>query len=101
MTRKDTRGFWGNLNRYFYNRKLERLPVHYQEALLLFSFLDKSVDVSRIPIDKKIVRRFERFRERVDRYKGKKEDDIEQYFKSDFGDTYWYFYFFVRKIKTN
>lgn len=101
MTRKDTRGFWGNLNRYFYNRKLERLPVHYQEALLLFSFLDKSVDVSRIPIDKKIVRRFERFRERVDRYKGKKEDDIQQYFKSDFGDTYWYFYFFVRKIKTN
>jgi hypothetical protein len=101
MTRKDSRGFWGNLNRYLYNRKLHRLPTHYQEALLLFSYLDKSVDVSRIPIDKNIEMRFRSFRNRVDMYKGKKEEDIAQYFKKDFGNTYWYFYFFVRDIRTN
>ena len=27
--------------------------------------------------------------------------DLAPYFKDDFGDTYFYFYFFVRNIKTN
>lgn len=101
LTRKDTRGFWGNLNRYLYNRQLRRLPTHYQEAIILFSNLDKSVDVSRIPIDKSVDIRFKSFMNRVKMYKGMKEDEMAPHFKEDFGDTYWYFYFFVRKIKTN
>lgn len=101
LTRKDTRGFWGNLNRYLYNRQLRRLPTHYQEAIVLFSNLDKSVDVSRIPIDKSVDIRFKSFMNRVKMYKGMKEDEMAPHFKEDFGDTYWYFYFFVRKIRTN
>ena len=30
-----------------------------------------------------------------------KEAEMAPYFKEDYGDTYFYFYFFVRKIKTN
>ena len=101
LTRKDSRGFWGNLNRYFYNRQLHRLPTHYQEAVLLFAQLDKSVNVSRIPIDNNVNARFKGFMSRVTKYKGMKESDMAPYFKEDYGDTYWYFYFFVRKIKTN
>lgn len=101
LTRKDTRGFWSNLNRYLYNRQLRRLPTHYQEAILLFSNLDRSVDASRIPIDESIKNRFKAFMSRVSKYKGQKEEDMAPHFKQDFGNTYWYFYFFVRKIKTN
>lgn len=101
LTRKDIRGFWGNLNRYLYSRQLRRLPTHYQEAILMFSKLDKSVDVSRIPIDDGIKHHFEAFRKRVSSLKGKKLDEMAPHFKQDFGNTYWYFYHFVRKIKTN
>lgn len=100
MTRKDTRGFWSNFNRYLYQRQLRRLPTHYQEAVILFSHLDKSVDVSRIPIDKSVDIRFKSFMNRVKMYKGMKEEEMAPNF-SDFSDTYWYFYFFVRKIRTN
>ena len=30
-----------------------------------------------------------------------KEEEMAKYFKDDYADTYFYFYFFVRKIKTN
>ena len=33
--------------------------------------------------------------------KGKSEEEMAPYFKEDFGDSYFYFYFFVRNIKTN
>ena len=101
LIRKDVKLFWKNLSRYFYKRKINRLPTHYQEAILLFSNLDRSIDVSNLPIENSVRLRFNSFMNRTKRYKGMKEPEMAPLFKDDFGDTYWYFYFFVRNIKTN
>lgn len=101
LIRKDMKMFWRNLARYFVQRKIKRLPTHYQEAVVLFSNLDRSIDVSQLPIDKSVSIRFKSFMNRTKRYKGMKEAEMAPFFKDDFGNTYWYFYFFVRNIKTN
>ena len=52
-------------------------------------------------ISKSTKHRFDAFIKRTTSHKGKKEEEMAPFFKGDFGDTYFYFYFFVRKIKTN
>lgn len=101
LVRKDGKAFWNNLQRYLYKRKLMRLPTHYQEAVILFSQLNRNIDASRIPIDERVRQRFNSFMRKTRDYKGMKEKDMAPYFKKDFSDTYWYFYFFVRELKTN
>lgn len=101
LIRKDKKTLWHNLSRYLYKRKLMRLPTHYQEAVLLYSNLDRSVNISNLPIEDGVRQRFNAFMRKTRDYKGLKETEMAPHFKEDFGDTYWYFYFFVRKIKTN
>ncbi len=101
LTRKDRKLFWNTLVAYLSGRNQVRLPIHYQEAIVLFSNLDRNVDASQIPIDEGVRMRFSSFMKRAKSYKGMKEKEIAHHFKDDFGDTYWYFYFFVRDIKSN
>ena len=112
LTRKDSRAFWSFLN-YYVNTfcvdelSTKKLPVHYQEAVLLFLNLDKGKTV-QVPqafldrfVSKKTETRMRSFMARVSKHKGKSEVEMAPYFKDDFGNTYFYFYFFVRNIKTN
>lgn len=101
LTRKDAKLFWPNLQRYLYKRKMMRMPTHYQEAVLLYSALNRNIDISRIPIDNVLRQRFTAFMRKTKDYKGLKEAEMAPHFKKDFGNTYWYFYFFVRDLKTN
>lgn len=107
LTRKDSKSFWFFLNYYVNELKAPSLPRHYQEAVLLFLNIDKgrTVQVPQAFIDKFItastVNRLNRFMQRVSQHKGKTEAEMAPYFKGDFGNTYYYFYFFVRNIKTN
>jgi hypothetical protein len=107
LTRKDSRTFWFFLNYYVNELKVNRLPKHYQEAVLLFLNLDKgkTVQVPQAFIDRFVSKNTEAkmksFMALVSKHKGKSELEMAPYFKDDFGDTYFYFYFFVRNIKTN
>lgn len=112
LTRKDSRTFWSFIN-YYVNRfcvndpVTKKLPVHYQEAVLLFLNLDKgkTVQVPQAFLDRFVSKSTERkmmdFMAQVSKHKGKSEVEMAPYFKDDFGNTYFYFYFFVRNIKTN
>ena len=77
------------------------------EAVLLFLNLDKgkTVQVPQAFIDRFVSKNTEAkmksFMALVSKHKGKSELEMAPYFKDDFGDTYFYFYFFVRNIKTN
>lgn len=110
LTRKDSRMFWSFLNYYvntFYVNEpsVKKLPVHYQEAVLLFLNLDrgKTVQVPQAFLDRFVSKSTERkmmdFMAQVSKHKGKSKAEMAPYFKDDFGDSYFYFYFFVRKIK--
>jgi hypothetical protein len=107
MIRKDAKLFWYLIDRYFKECEPTRLPRYYQEALLLFLNIDKGKTVSVSPgfvdkfVSKSVQRKLESFVARTKKYKGMKEEEMAKYFKDDYADTYFYFYFFVRKIKTN
>ncbi len=100
LIRKDVHLFWDTMSRYVSKGKMTRVPHHFQEAILLFTNLSKDV-TTNIPIDATIKRRFEAFLKKTQSYKGMSEMEMAPYFIDEFGDTYWYFYFFVRGIKTN
>ena len=93
-------------DRYFNECKPTKLPKNYQEALMLFLYIDKgnTVSVSQAFVDKyiskSVQRRLDSFVAKTKNYKGMKEEEMAPYFK-DYADTYFYFFFFVRKIRTN
>ena len=107
LTRKDSNSFWPFLNYYVNELKVNSLPKHYQEAVVLFLNVDKgrSVQVPKAFLDKYISigtnNKMNRFMQAVSRHKGMSEEEMAPYFKDEFEDTYFYFYFFVRNIKTN
>ena len=107
LTRKDAKSFWFFLNYYVNELNANVLPRHYQEAVLLFYKVDKgrTVQVPQAFLDKFISpvtnSRMNDFMRLVSKHEGKSEDEMAPYFKDEFGDTYFYFYFFVRNIKTN
>lgn len=106
MIRKDMKSFWFAFDKYLRVCNPKKLPKHYQEAVLLFMNLDKSNTVTISDgfmeryISSSIERRLSSFVGKTKQYKGMKEEDMAPYFK-EYSDTYFYFYFFVRKIKTN
>lgn len=100
LVRKDVNLFWDTMSRYISKGKLTRVPHHFQEAIILFTNLNKDI-TTNIPIDFKVKTRFESFINKVQEHKGMKEEEMAPLFVEEYGDTYWYFYFFVRNIKTN
>ena len=107
MTRKDSKSFWYIFNLYLNKVNPKNMPRHFQEAFLLFYNLDKGQNVQVDQrffdrfISKQSSRRFDAFLKKTAQYKGMKEADMAKYFKDEYSDTYFYFYFFVRKIRTN
>lgn len=100
LIRKDVKLFWETLSRYINKGKITRVPHHFQEAIILFTNISKDI-TTNIPIDNNVKKRFEAFLKETKKYKGMKEKEMAPYFVEEYGDTYWYFYFFVREIKTN
>ena len=101
LIRKDIQLYWNTMVAYLGNHAQLRIPTHYQEALLLYANLDRRADISKFKLDNRVTERFRKFSQLSAKYKGMSEDQMAPYFKDEFGDTYWYFYFFVRDIRTN
>lgn len=83
-----------------YARHHERLPRHYQEAAVLFSELEHKVDWRQFNIDQVTANRFARFMDMAQRYARYSNEANRETFAPEFGDTYWYYYFFVNDLKT-
>lgn len=84
---KDADRFWPFFNLYL--SKHDRIPVHYQEAALLFAQLDKSVDISHVPFDESIIDQFNRVH-------NDPNNKRREYFKEHYGNTYWYYAYYVK-----
>lgn len=90
--------FW----RHFlvYAKHHETLPVHFQEAALLFGWL-QNLDVSKLAIREDIKDNFMELvrmaQEGMDEETGGSNPVVIQ----KFGGTYWYYYFFVKGLHTN
>ena len=98
MTAKDIDMFW-----YYYDRLLDsgvKIPVHVGEAAILFAYIGRNqeeIDSVARDLggpDSPIVRRFSKFS--AEASSGKTEG-----FKQKYGDTYWYYCYFVKSITTD
>lgn len=102
---KDIPTFWQNFFRFANSHKTDRMPTHYQEAALLFGNLEPGkVDISKMPFEKNVKAKFQAFMEYARKNaiteNAERDPVIKQKFYERFGDTYFYFYFFIRDVKS-
>jgi len=105
LTLKDIPTFWQNFFRFANSHKTDRMPTHYQEAALLFGNLEPGkVDISKMPFEKSVKAKFQAFMEYARKNaiteNAERDPVIKQKFYERFGDTYFYFYFFIRDVKS-
>ena len=105
LTLKDIPTFWQNFFRYANSHKTDRMPIHFQEAALLFGNLEPGkVDISKMPFEKSVQMKFQAFMEYAKKHavgeNAEKDPKVKQLFFERFGDTYFYFYFFIRDVKS-
>ncbi len=75
------------------------IPKHYQEAALMVAQLQGGFPVNDLPIDPSIQQRFQQLIDASARMGDNAANAIA--LRPQFGDTYWYYYFFVAGLKTN
>lgn len=96
---KNIERFWP---RYFlYARTHDRIPVHYQEAAILYAYLEDKLDLSKFNFDKEVVDKFNLMISMSKQYAHKSDEYNKAVFKPQFGDSFWYYYFFIKDIETN
>jgi len=84
-----------------WQREGKDIPRHYQEAALLFSQLQGNVSLDGLAIDPQTAERFNRLVETSNQNSGMSDEYNAQVLRADYGDTYWYYFFFTKGLKTN
>ena len=103
LTLKDIPTFWNCFFRYANSHKADRMPTHYQEAALLYGNLEKNVDISKMPFDKMVDARFKDFMRFAQKHaveNVERDPEAKKLFYDRYGKTFWYFYFFIRDVKS-
>ena len=112
LIQKDISLFWPRFFKYADLHEKEMMPIHYQEAAYLFGHLENQVDISKMPFDKdKIVNRYASFTRMTSQlmqmygpqYQGNEAGLTKRVGDecfAEFGDTYWWFYYFSRNVHT-
>ncbi|MDR1762601.1 MAG: DUF6057 family protein [Dysgonamonadaceae bacterium] len=99
MILKNIERFWPRF--FLYARTHNRIPVCYQEAAVLYAYLEGEVDAGSLPLDDAVIDNFNNLI-----WLSKKNTDMsDEYnrkaFKPQFGKTFWYYYFFIIDNKMN
>lgn len=99
---KDIQRFWPRFFLYATLHRGEPMPKHYQEAAFLYGNLEHEVDISTMPFDKDVVDRYASFQQLSQSLiaQGMTVDQVGEAMKASYGDTFWWFYFFCRDIKS-
>lgn len=96
---KGVQPFWPRF--YLYVHLHDRIPVHYQEAAILYAYLAQKPDlVKDIKFSPAVTERFKEFQQMSVVYQHVPEEKSAPLFRDKFGDTFWYYYFFVNDIKS-
>ena len=102
LLQKDIQLFWPHFMLYATLNTEKQMPIHYQEAAYLYGKLEpQSMDISHMPFDKqRIVERYASFNQTSQSLikTGLTSEQVGEAMKSTFGDTFWWFYFFVRDV---
>jgi hypothetical protein len=95
---KDINLFWPRF--FYWAQTHQRIPVHFQEAALLYRHLENKVNLDQLPFDKEVVANFQLFLDYNNRYASYPEESIRSLYYNQFGKTFWFYYFFVKNHTT-
>ena len=98
MWTRNLPSFWYHLVRYAKHHPGKQLPVHVQEAALLFGTLQERKDVEAWPFDESVRKSFKRFQEVAMRYDNMEVGIIRKALAPEFGHTYYYDYYLMDKL---
>ena len=100
MLRCDSRRFWASLRNYVRLHMNEEFPLHAQEAYIMF--MDKSPEEKRmmLPVQQSVYDRYNRFWETLEGIAepGMKIETVSEKMRGEWGDTYWFYNLFGRKV---
>lgn len=102
LIQKDIQLFWPRFFLYAQLHPGEEMPVHYQEAAFLYGNLEHQVDISHMPFTKDVPERYASFQQISQSYlsQGLTAEEVSKVMMPDFGNTFWWFYFFCRDVKS-
>lgn len=98
METRDTKMFWKHFVNYVRLHPTDQLPVHVQEAALLFASLEGRKDVDSWPFDNAVRESYRRFREATPRYENMEVDAVRDALYPQFGQTYFYDYYLMSNL---
>ena len=100
MLRRDTKRFWPSVRNYARLHLKENFPLHAQEAYIMY--MDKAPEVKRImlPVEQKVYDRYKQFWATLEglAQSGISKEECANRMRMSFGDTYWYFNVFAKRI---
>lgn len=100
MLRSDSQRFWPALRNYVKLHMNEEFPLHAMEAYIMY--MDKAPEEKRmmLPVKQEVYDRYKQFWETLQdlAQSGMGKNDIKEKMQLMYGDTYWYFNIFGRKI---
>ena len=100
MMRCDSRRYWAALRNYVKLHLDETFPLHAMEAYILY--MDKAPEEKRmmLPVEKSVYERYKQFWATLESHAkpGMTIEEVGEMMRADFGDTYWWYNIFGRKI---
>ncbi len=100
MLRCDSQRFWTALRNYVKSHEGEKFPLHAQEAYILY--MDKAPEEKRmmIPVEQSVYDRYKKFWDTLNNLyvPGIKAEELAEKTRKEWGDTYWWYNIFGRKI---
>jgi hypothetical protein len=100
MLRCDSRRFWASLRNWVKTHMDDVFPLHAQEAYILF--MDKAPEKKRmmLPVQQDVYDRYLKFWDTLQKLgkPGRNLGDVGEQMRDEFGDTYWWYNVFGRKI---
>ena len=98
MRTQDIPRFWERLYYYVNSNDFKELPHSVQEAALLYSTLEK--DDRQLPINDNIIKSYDAFNRYVQSHPIRNMKEAEYPYCQKFGQTFFYFYYFMRNLQT-
>ena len=100
MMRCDSRRYWAALRNYVKLHLDETFPLHAMEAYILY--MDKAPEEKRmmLPVEKSVYERYKQFWATLESHAkpGMTIEEVGEMMRAEYGDTYWWYNIFGRKI---
>ena len=95
----DAHHFWPTLRKYMKMHEGELFPLHAQEAYIIFIDREPEEKPMMLPVEEGVYHRYQQFCDMLARHvkPGKILRKVAEEMRKEWGDTYWYYYYFGRK----